>query len=96
MTFKAASGPSITSNALVLFGVNFSSSPGYNYPTPSLRSETFTASMSVTSGQMNQFSTSTLWEPPVTTPTPGPLPLLGAGAAFGFSRKLRSRIKLSA
>lgn len=28
--------------------------------------------------------------------TPGPLPLLGAGAAFGFSRKLRSRIKASA
>jgi hypothetical protein len=27
------------------------------------------------------------------TQTPGPLPILGAGAAFGFSRKLRSRIK---
>ena len=27
--------------------------------------------------------------------TPGPLPLLGAGAAFGFSRKLRGRIKAS-
>jgi hypothetical protein len=26
---------------------------------------------------------------------PGPLPILGAGAAFGFSRKLRGRIKLS-
>jgi hypothetical protein len=25
--------------------------------------------------------------------TPGPFPILGAGAAFGFSRKLRSRIK---
>lgn len=25
--------------------------------------------------------------------TPGPLPVLGAGAAFGFSRKLRHRIK---
>lgn len=25
--------------------------------------------------------------------TPGPLPLLGAGAAFGFSRKLRQRVK---
>ncbi|MFN9646200.1 MAG: hypothetical protein ACK6BG_14030 [Cyanobacteriota bacterium] len=25
--------------------------------------------------------------------TPGPLPILGAGAAFGFSRKLRSRVK---
>ena len=28
-----------------------------------------------------------------TQPVPGPLPLLGAGAAFGFSRKLRGRIK---
>jgi hypothetical protein len=27
--------------------------------------------------------------------TPGPLPILGAGAAFGFSRKLRKRIKAS-
>jgi hypothetical protein len=25
--------------------------------------------------------------------TPGPLPVLGAGAAFGFSRKLRARVK---
>ena len=35
-----------------------------------------------------------------TTPTqasvPGPLPLLGAGAAFGWSRRLRRRIKTSA
>ena len=27
------------------------------------------------------------------TQVPGPLPILGAGAAFGFSRKLRGRIK---
>ncbi|MFM9087267.1 MAG: hypothetical protein ACKOPT_03835, partial [Cyanobium sp.] len=27
--------------------------------------------------------------------TPGPLPILGASAAFGFSRKLRGRIKAS-
>ena len=27
------------------------------------------------------------------TSVPGPLPLLGAGAAFGFSRRIRSRIK---
>lgn len=27
--------------------------------------------------------------------TPGPLPVLGAGVAFGFSRKLRQRIKAS-
>ena len=30
------------------------------------------------------------------TPTPGPLPLVGAAAAFGFSRRLRSRINKSA
>ncbi|MFM7394927.1 MAG: hypothetical protein ACKO22_11335, partial [Cyanobium sp.] len=29
------------------------------------------------------------------TPVPGPLPLLGVGAAFGFSRRLRGRIKES-
>ncbi len=28
-----------------------------------------------------------------TSSVPGPLPLLGAGAAFGFSRRIRSRIK---
>ena len=30
-----------------------------------------------------------------TPPAPGPLPVLGAGAAFGFSRKLRKRIQES-
>jgi hypothetical protein len=30
-----------------------------------------------------------------TTVVPGPLPLFGAAAAFGFSRKLRKRIKLA-
>jgi hypothetical protein len=30
-----------------------------------------------------------------TPPLPGPLPLFGAAAAFGFSRKLRKRIKLA-
>lgn len=29
------------------------------------------------------------------SPVPGPLPILGAGLAFGYSRKLRNRVKLS-
>ena len=33
--------------------------------------------------------------PRFTTVVPGPLPLLGVGAAFGYSRKLRKRIKTS-
>lgn len=32
--------------------------------------------------------------PPTTSSVPGPLPLLGAAAAFGYSRKLRQRIRL--
>jgi hypothetical protein len=31
----------------------------------------------------------------ISTPVPGPLPLFGVGAAFGYSRKLRKRIKSS-
>jgi hypothetical protein len=31
----------------------------------------------------------------ISNPVPGPLPLLGVGAAFGYSRKLRKRIKTS-
>ncbi len=31
--------------------------------------------------------------PPAQLPVPGPLPLMGAGAAFGFSRRLRRQIK---
>jgi len=36
----------------------------------------------------------TLYTPPAAS-VPGPLPLLGAGAAFGFSRKLRKRIQVA-
>jgi hypothetical protein len=36
----------------------------------------------------------TLLTPPA-APVPGPLPALGAAAAFGFSRKLRKRIKIN-
>ena len=44
-----------------------------------------------TSGGLSSF-TNTFQQAEV----PGPLPLMGAGMAFGFSRKLRSRIKASA
>jgi hypothetical protein len=46
----------------------------------------------------NQFSDSTItWAQvvPVSAPVPGPLPALGAAAAFGFSRQLRKRIKIT-
>jgi hypothetical protein len=43
-----------------------------------------------------QSRTHTLADIPPSVPTPGPLPLLGAGAAFGFSRRLRSRLRTAA
>ncbi|MCP9837192.1 hypothetical protein KBY84_06745 [Cyanobium sp. N.Huapi 1H5] len=41
----------------------------------------------------NFFSQRTVVAPPDSVP--GPLPILGAGMAFGFSRRLRSRVKAS-
>lgn len=59
---------------------------------------TFEQTFSATSGGPNKFATINSFgiqfsqtEPEPTVP--GPLPILGAGAAFGMSRKLRSRIK---
>ena len=40
------------------------------------------------------YAQATLYTAP-SAPAPGPLPLFGAAAAFGFSRKLRKRIKLA-
>jgi hypothetical protein len=48
---------------------------------------------SVTMGSINSFQNSfTQFEVADPAEVPGPLPLLGAGAAFGFSRRLRTRV----
>ena len=44
------------------------------------------------SGSDGNITSSTL-SPVSSTPVPGPIPLLGAGAAFGWSRRLRRRLK---
>jgi hypothetical protein len=52
-----------------------------------------------TTGFVDNMSVSGVWAPATPfnddTPVPGPLPVFGAAAAFGFSRKLRKRIKVS-
>ncbi|MCS5691558.1 hypothetical protein NZK33_06115 [Cyanobium sp. FGCU-6] len=55
---------------------------------PAVSSAVFTSTLVVTSGTVNQFTDSLVQ----TTDVPGPLPILGAGVAFGFSRNLRRRI----
>lgn len=97
MSFVGTSPATLTSSAFVAGGVNVSTGPTYTYPSPSLFSETFTASMNVTQGQMNQFSSTTTWgtipTPPPSSGVPGPLPMMGLAAAFGYSRKLRQKLK---
>ena len=75
--------------------LNLSLSPGPSSSFPPLRNfDPNTADTTVyhliTNGESLTGITDTV------TQTPGPLPILGAGAAFGFSRKLRNRIKASA
>ena len=65
------------------------------YPTNTFLSDSFTSILTVTGGKIQgvQGTINLDMEP---STVPGPLPLLGAGAAFGFSRRIRNRIKLAA
>jgi len=68
----------------------------YIYPSPGIAGPvTFTSVISVTGGTVNTIADQVSFQLAPTSPSasvPGPLPLLGAGAAFGFSRKLRQRL----
>lgn len=63
----------------------------YSYPSATLLAETFNSTLTVTTGDVENFSATYNFADPA--PVPGPLPLLGASAALGFSRKLRNRLK---
>lgn len=91
-TGETATTPAGTHNCLVsqaipnCQGAPFSPQISYVPPTPSVVVlNSFTASSPGMIQYNNQLRQ-----------TPGPLAILGAGTAFGFSRKLRSRIKASA
>lgn len=62
---------------------------------PNIVTSTFTGTLNVTAGQVSTV-TGLVTTTQTFVPVPGPLPLLGAGVAFGLSRKLRRRIKSAA
>ena len=53
---------------------------------------TYDVTMGSLNAILNSFSQTPEPTPPEPSDVPGPLPLLGAGAAFGFSRRLRNRV----
>jgi hypothetical protein len=80
----------------------FASSTGSFLGTPLVLGATTNGTMYNSSGNFTVLTgTSYNWAVATKAPlpgsiVPGPLPLVGAAAAFGFSRRLRSRIKKSA
>lgn len=64
---------------------------------PFVQDATFTQTWGTTgNGTINSFGLQFAEViPPPNTGVPGPLPILGAGAALGFSRKMRRRIRLA-
>jgi hypothetical protein len=82
--------------------VNISQTGTKTYASTSVLTDAFIATVGVTQGSIESFTQSfnfqnTPIDPPGPGPqgVPGPLPVLGAGIAFGYSRKLRKRIAAS-
>jgi len=100
-TFKEAEvnvgGSTATTRPIVVSTIT--GIPAFTTTTGTAQARTFTtkpASIAVSQQFIAANRTMSSFTTTYTQNVPGPLPLLGAAAAFGFSRRLRSRIKTSA
>lgn len=64
-----------------------------NFPAGTVGPVTFASTLNLSGGKIDTISDSLSQKFAEPTEVPSPLPLFGAAAAFGFSRKLRGRIK---
>jgi len=89
--------PTVTPPAPVISNINAGPSLIANF-TGGVTAAIFTNTLEVTDGGATVLDNTLSQEPEkgTTDEVPGPLPLLGAGAAFGFSRRIRNRIKAAA
>jgi hypothetical protein len=97
---NSGAGPTLTSNlffatdeAVIFPPFNIPVVNGQTSLTPFNGSAT---NFQVLQGTSYKWAVATFVPAPSGAPVPGPLPLVGAAAAFGFSRRLRSRINKSA
>lgn len=74
--------------------VPFATSPLSSFATP-VKSARFTSTFQVIFGTATQVTDGILQRGAPVDTVPGPLPILGAAAAFGYSRKIRRRIKVA-
>ncbi len=82
------STPGETANLTVNGGST--NSTAYIFTTPNSGPLAFSGSFTVNGGSLNSFS-DYVYQTPGPPPVPGPLPMLGAITAFGFTRRLRRR-----
>ncbi len=93
----STSSQTITGITLPQVSFNGSGVPMEDFSPTNLQMINVSIGTATTGGAtFNNFSTKFFQRSAPTQRVPGPLPLLGIGAAFGFSRKLRNRIKFSA
>jgi len=92
-TFTVASTTEGTAVGAVTNGS--ATSGEYDYTSPSLSLDIFTATLASISGNGIQSVQST-YGLVTSSAVPGPLPIFGAAAGFGLSRRIRSRIKAAA
>jgi hypothetical protein len=86
--------PQTTSGACSLAAPGFTDCTlsGLKFGMPGVTSLSVTTKWDIKTGSLTSLSNTVLQSPAV----PGPLPLVGAAAAFSFSRKLRNRLRVSA
>jgi hypothetical protein len=87
-------GPLFAASTGTFFGTPVTNNSLY-YQVGAITSGTFPGLPVAQSGPFSALVPYAVAREVVTQSVPAPLPLLGAGAAFGFSRRLRSRIRRS-
>lgn len=99
-TFSGLMPVTATAPAPVTANINGGPSPTATFELADAVTEAmFTNTLIVTEGGATVLDNTLVQAPGQEFPpddVPGPLPLLGAGAAFGFSRRIRNRIKAAA
>jgi hypothetical protein len=93
-TPNGGNGPFFAWGTYISAGVTYWDA--WAYTVDGMTGDPYPSPISVSSDLSTPFvwAQATLYTAPA-APAPGPLPLFGAAAAFGFSRKLRRRIKLA-